>query len=122
MIVYPNAKINLGLNVIKKKATGYHELSSVFYPVKDLYDILEILPANDFSFSNSGIPIPVSNNICINAFELLKLDFDIGNVTMHLHKKIPVGAGLGGGSADGAFTLKALNEIFNLELSDLKLE
>ena len=122
MIVYPNAKINLGLNVIKKKATGYHELSSVFYPVKDLYDILEILPANDFSFSNSGIPIPGSNNICINAFELLKLDFEIGNVTMHLHKKIPIGAGLGGGSADGAFMLKALNELFKLELSILELE
>jgi len=122
MIVYPNAKINIGLNVIKKQANGYHELSSVFYPIKDLHDILEILPAKDFSFSNSGIPIPGSNNICINAFELLKVDFEIGNVAMHLHKKIPVGAGLGGGSADGAFTLKALNELFKLELSDLELE
>jgi len=122
MILYPNAKINIGLNVIEKKANGYHELSSVFYPIKDLCDILEILHAKDFTFSSSGISIPEQSNICIKAFELLKSDFEIGNVAMHLHKKIPIGAGLGGGSADGAFALKALNEIFKLELSIIELE
>ena len=122
MIIYPNAKINIGLNVLEKRADGYHDLSSVFYPVKELSDILEILPASGFSFSSSGIAIPGNSNICAKAFDLLKADFGIGNVKIHLHKQIPIGAGLGGGSADGAFTLKALNELFELKLSNAELE
>ena len=122
MIVYPNAKINIGLNVLEKRSDCYHNLSSVFYPVIELFDTLEILPAKDFSFTSSGLSIPGNSNICFKAFELLKADFGIDNVAMHLHKKIPIGAGLGGGSSDGAFTLKALNELFNLELSVLELE
>jgi 4-diphosphocytidyl-2-C-methyl-D-erythritol kinase len=122
MIVYPNAKINIGLNVLEKRADGYHELSSVFYPVKDLCDILEILPSTKFSFSSSGIKIPGEGNICAKAFEMLKQDFRINNVKIHLHKQIPIGAGLGGGSADGAFMLKAMNTLFNLKLSAAQLE
>jgi len=122
MIVYPNAKINLGLNVLKKRADGYHEISSVFYPVKELYDILEIVPSDDFSFSSSGIEIPGKSNICAEAFQILKNDFEIGNVKIHLHKLIPIGAGLGGGSADGAFVLKALSTLFDLQLSNTELE
>ena len=122
MIVYPNAKINLGLNVLKKRADGYHEISSVFYPVKELYDILEIVPSDDFSFSSSGIEIPGKSNICSEAFQILKNDFKIGNVKIHLHKLIPIGAGLGGGSADGAFVLKALSTLFDLQLSNAELE
>ena len=122
MIVYPNAKINIGLNVLKKRADGYHELSSVFYPVKDLCDILEILPSTEFSFSSSGIEIPGEGNICTKAFEMLKQDFGISNVKIHLHKQIPIGAGLGGGSADGAFMLKSLNDLFDLKLSISQLE
>ena len=122
MIVYPNAKINIGLNVLEKRADGYHELSSVFYPVKDLCDILEILPSTEFSFSSSGIEIPGEGNICTKAFEMLKQDFEISNVNIHLHKQIPIGAGLGGGSADGAFMLKAMNTLFDLKLSAAQLE
>ena len=122
MIVYPNAKINIGLNVLEKQVDGYHKISSVFYPVNELFDILEIFPSKDFSFSSSGIEIPGNDNLCIKAFDLLHSDFKIGNVTMHLHKLIPIGAGLGGGSSDGAFVLKALNEIFKLELSSVELE
>ena len=122
MIVYPNAKINIGLNVLEKQSDGYHKISSVFYPVNELFDILEILPSKDFSFSSSGIEIPGNSNICTKAFELFQADFQIGNVTIHLYKQIPIGAGLGGGSADGAFTLKALNELFKLELSAIELE
>ena len=122
MIVYPNAKINIGLNVLNKRADGYHEISSVFYPVKELYDILEIVPSNYFSFSSSGIAIPGDSNICTKAFDLLKSDYGIGNVKIHLHKMIPIGAGLGGGSADGAFVLKALNELFELNLIKNQLE
>jgi len=122
MIVYPNAKINIGLNVLEERADGYHEISSVFYPVKELVDILEIIPGEDFSFSSSGIAIPGNSNICAKAYDLLKADFGIENVQIYLHKQIPIGAGLGGGSADGAFTLKALNELFDLKLSNTELE
>ena len=122
MIVYPNAKINIGLNVLEERADGYHEISSVFYPVKELVDILEIIPGEDFSFSSSGISIPGNSNICTKAYDLLKADFGIENVQIHLHKQIPIGAGLGGGSADGAFTVKALNELFDLKLSNTELE
>ena len=117
MIVYPNAKINLGLNVLQKRADGYHEISSVFYPVKDIIDILEIIPADILVFSSSGVTIPGEGNICMKAYDLLKADFGIHPVKIHLHKQIPIGAGLGGGSADGAFTLIALNQIFDLKLS-----
>tara|TARA_B100000787_G_scaffold165060_1_gene148507 strand:+ start:465 stop:1214 length:750 start_codon:yes stop_codon:yes gene_type:complete len=122
MIVYPNAKINIGLNVLEKQVDGYHQISSIFYPVNELFDIIEIFPSKGFSFSSSGIAIPGNSNLCVKAFELLRLDFKIGNVTMHLHKQIPIGAGLGGGSSDGAFVLKALNELFKLELSSIELE
>ena len=122
MIVYPNAKINIGLNVLEKRADGYHELSSVFYPVKDLCDILEIIPSIEFSFASSGIKISGEGNICAKAFEMLKQDFGISNVNIHLHKQIPIGAGLGGGSADGAFMLKAMNILFDLKLSIAQLE
>ena len=77
MIVYPNAKINLGLNVLKKRANGYHEISSVFYPVKELFDILEIEPSDNFSFSSSGIEIPGKSNICTKAFDLLKAEMPL---------------------------------------------
>jgi 4-diphosphocytidyl-2-C-methyl-D-erythritol kinase len=122
MIVYPNAKINIGLNVLEKRADEYHDISSVFYPIKQLFDMLEILPSDHFSFSSSGISIPSGSNICTKAFDLLKADYDVGNVKMHLHKMIPIGAGLGGGSADGAFVLKALNELFELNLTNNQLE
>tara|TARA_B100001758_G_C18296648_1_gene550000 strand:- start:138 stop:887 length:750 start_codon:yes stop_codon:yes gene_type:complete len=122
MIVYPNAKLNIGLNVLEKRVDGYHNLSSIFYPVKKLYDILEIVPATRFYFSSSGIRIPTENNICIRAFNILKKDFDIKNIKIHLHKRIPIGAGLGGGSSDGAFVLKVLNTLFDLGLSNSQLE
>lgn len=122
MIVYPNAKINLGLNVLKRRADGYHDISSVFYPVNELFDILEIIPADDFLFSSSGLSISGDENICIKAYNLLKEDFSINPVRIYLHKQIPIGSGLGGGSADGAFTLIVLNELFNLRLSQNQLE
>ena len=117
MIVYPNAKINIGLNILRKKNNGYHEINSVFYPVKNIYDILEVVPSKKFSFCSTGININDNNNICIKAFNLFKKDFKIGNVNIHLHKQIPIGAGLGGGSSDGAFTLLMLDKIFDLRLS-----
>lgn len=125
MVVYPNAKINLGLNVVQKRADGFHELETVFYPIP-LCDILEVVPndLNELKFSSSGIAIPKGGgkNLVEKAYDLLKKDFDIPFVAIHLHKVIPIGAGLGGGSADASFMLKALNELFELQLSEVQLE
>ena len=126
MICYPNAKINLGLNIIKKRSDGFHNISSVIYPIQDLYDVLEIVESNSFSFTVSGTlfnnDIQSDKNICVKAYNLLKADFNLPCVKIHLHKRIKIGAGLGGGSSDGVFTLILLNDIFNLKLSkdDLK--
>lgn len=119
MIVFPNAKINLGLNITKKRPDGYHDLSSCFLPI-GWKDALEIIPSAKFAFSASGLPIPghSKNNLCIKAYDLLAESHSIAPVQLHLHKVIPMGAGLGGGSSDAAFTLKSLNEMFELNLSN----
>lgn len=123
MLVFPNSKINLGLRITKKRTDGFHNLQSCFYPV-GWGDMLEIIPADTFIFSSSGIPIPgdPDKNLCVRAYDLLKADYDLPPVRMHLHKIVPIGAGLGGGSADAAFTLKLLNERFALELPVAQLE
>lgn len=125
MIAYPNAKINLGLNVVRKRTDGFHDLETIFYPIP-LRDILEIIPnqENRIRFSSSGIEIPSSKggNLVEKAVHLIKQDFDVPFVDVHLHKQIPIGAGLGGGSADAAFALKLLNELFELKISVQQLE
>ncbi|MEQ9404734.1 MAG: 4-(cytidine 5'-diphospho)-2-C-methyl-D-erythritol kinase [Cyclobacteriaceae bacterium] len=123
MITFPNAKINLGLNILKKREDGYHDIESCFYPIP-WNDSLEIIEADTFSFHSYGPEIPgnSASNLCVKAFELLKADHDIHPIEIHLLKSIPMGAGLGGGSADGAFTLKMLNEFFELNLSTKKLQ
>jgi 4-diphosphocytidyl-2-C-methyl-D-erythritol kinase len=124
MLYFPHCKINLGLRVLHKRADGYHELQTVFYPIKDLRDGLEIVTGQaqekDILFSSSGLTIDgtTDNNLCVKAYHILKKDFpDLPSVKMHLHKCIPMGAGLGGGSSDGAAALKLLNEKFNLGCS-----
>ena len=123
MVSFPNAKINLGLTVLRKRDDGFHDLESVFYPV-GWTDVLEMLPSQTLQFRQSGLPIPgeVAENACLKAWQLLKADFDIPAVTLHLHKAIPIGAGLGGGSADAAFALKMLNELFTMGLSTDKMQ
>lgn len=123
MVVFPNAKINIGLNILSKRDDGYHNIESCFYPIP-FCDVLEILPSDQLSFTSTGIPIPgaADSNLCLKAYQLLHNDFDIPPVQIHLHKIIPIGAGLGGGSADATFTLKALNQMFKLNLTDDKLE
>lgn len=118
MVSFPPCKINLGLNVIKKRPDGYHEIATCFYPVQ-WCDALEIVPAKEFTFSTSGDPVPgaAEDNLCVRAYALLKKDFQIEPVSVHLMKVIPMGAGLGGGSADGAFTLRLLNDLFKLSLN-----
>jgi 4-diphosphocytidyl-2-C-methyl-D-erythritol kinase len=123
MITFPNAKINLGLNILNRRSDGYHELSTCFYPI-EWTDILEITPSDSFQIELSGLPIygKIQDNLCAKAYHLLKNDFQISPVKIHLHKLLPMGAGMGGGSADGAFALKLMNEIFELKLTTIQLE
>ena len=126
MVIFPNCKINLGLHILRKREDGFHDLETVFYPVP-LVDALEIVQTNkegqQVNFSLSGLRVDTTpeENICIKAYHLLKKDFDLPAVKIHLHKHIPIGAGLGGGSADGAFTLLLLKKKFNLDISDEQL-
>jgi len=123
MVLFPNCKINLGLNIIDKRSDGYHDLETVFYPVQ-LKEAVEVIESSSFQFSTSGLTIDGDdqNNLCIKAYHLLKKDTPhLPAIQMHLHKAIPMGAGLGGGSADGAFTLKLLNKKFDLKLTEKQL-
>lgn len=123
MISFPNAKINLGLYVTGKRRDGYHNLESVFYPIP-WTDILEIQPGEKLHFESSGLAIDGApkDNLCVKAFKALQKDFGLDPVKIHLHKVIPMGAGLGGGSADASFVLRSLNELYNLYLEDTLLE
>jgi 4-diphosphocytidyl-2-C-methyl-D-erythritol kinase len=127
MVVFPNCKINIGLNILDKRQDGFHNLETVFFPVP-IKDSLEIIRAKtnsaDLIFSQSGIAIEgdTADNLCIKAYHLLKKDFPhLPAIQMHLHKVIPMGAGLGGGSADGAFALRLFNDKFQLNLSPAQL-
>jgi 4-diphosphocytidyl-2-C-methyl-D-erythritol kinase len=125
MVVFPNAKINLGLSVLKKRDDGFHDIESILYPIP-LNDALELIvaPDNKFTFSVSGLEIPgnKNTNLCLMVWELLQHDFGLPAIKAHLHKAIPMGAGLGGGSADAAFMVRLINQVFRLNLSVGKME
>jgi 4-diphosphocytidyl-2-C-methyl-D-erythritol kinase len=136
LIVFPNCKINLGLHIVRKREDGYHDLETIFYPLS-LRDALEIVRRETadvkrqteeqfeaFAIHMSGLPVQgkPDDNLCVKAYNLLKKDFpQLNTVDIYLHKAIPMGAGLGGGSADGAFTLQLLNEKFQLNITREKL-
>ena len=129
MIVFPPAKINLGLNIIRKRTDGYHDLETAFYPIpfRDALEIIIDPTISRFSspvFSSSGLRVdgPQEDNICIRAYRLLKKDFpELPPVRMHLHKVIPMGAGLGGGSSDGVAALLLLNRLAELDIPPAQL-
>lgn len=123
MIYYSPCKINIGLHVFNKRTDGFHNLDSLMYPIA-WFDIVEIIPSEKLSFTFSGLTIPgeISNNLCVKAYKLLKEDFSIPNCSIHLHKMIPMGAGIGGGSANAAVILKGLNEVFKLGITTLQLK
>ncbi len=123
MLKFPNAKINLGLQITAKRSNGYHTIETVMYPFTALTDALEIIAADTLSFTNTGIDIPESaaGNLCLKAYELLAKEYALTPLSIHLHKNIPIGAGLGGGSADGAYMLRMLQQHFQLPISDEKL-
>jgi 4-diphosphocytidyl-2-C-methyl-D-erythritol kinase len=118
MILFPFAKINIGLEVLRKRPDNYHDLETIFYPL-NLCDILEINKSDTFHFSISGLNIDerAEENIVVKAYRIMQAEYKLPSVSIHLHKQIPSGAGLGGGSSDAAFTLLALNQIFELKLS-----
>jgi 4-diphosphocytidyl-2-C-methyl-D-erythritol kinase len=126
VVVFPNCKINLGLHITAKRPDGYHDLETVFYPLP-LYDALEWIKeasTQAIRFTGSGREITgdPAHNLCVKAWHLLKKDYpQLTGGQMHLHKNIPIGAGLGGGSADGAFALQLLNRAFNLGLTAAQL-
>jgi len=133
VILFPNCKINLGLHVVRKREDGYHDLETIFYPLP-LRDVLEVQRSEagsreteenqPVSLHMSGLPVQgkPEDNLCIKAYNLLKKDHpQLAATDLYLHKVIPMGAGLGGGSADGAFTLQLLNDKFQLGLSTEKL-
>jgi len=125
MISFPNCKINLGLSVHEKRNDGFHNIETVFYPVM-LTDMLELLKTdkNDTEIELLGCAIDgkKEDNLCLKAFNLIKKKYDLGPVKIVLSKKIPHGAGLGGGSADAAFTLKMLSDFFQLNISVEELQ
>lgn len=124
MISFPNAKINLGLHITSKRKDGYHEIETCLVPIP-LFDALEMIVDKKPTWSSSGLSIPgdPKDNLILKAEKLIKKDFQgLPNLSIHLHKNIPMGAGLGGGSADGAFALKLMNNLFDLHLDDFFLE
>lgn len=121
MIYFPTCKINLGLHILEKRSDGYHEIETTMLEIP-YTDVLEVIVSEEDRFSSSGQEIPGDNNSCVAALKLLRKDFEFHPMQIHLHKELPTGAGLGGGSADSTFTLKAINEIAQLNLTESQLE
>ena len=126
MIEFPPAKLNLGLQIIAKRTDGYHDLQTVFYqfPLNDVLEIIkdESLESGQCRLISSGLPIPDGENLCEKAYKLLHESHPLPGIRIYLHKIIPMGAGLGGGSSDAAYTLKLLNTMFGLKLSNEELK
>ena len=118
MRVEANCKINLGLDVLRRRDDGYHDIETVMYPLRGLYDVLEIEPSetSGAELVTLGIEVdcPPEKNICLKAYELLRRSYGVGGVRITLDKRVPFGAGLGGGSSDGTAVILALNEMFSL--------
>jgi 4-diphosphocytidyl-2-C-methyl-D-erythritol kinase len=122
MLLFSNAKINLGLHITQRRADGFHNIETVFFPI-GWSDMVEALPGKSLTLRCTGLRVDVEQegNLCVRAFRLLQKDFDLPGAEIFLHKQVPFGAGLGGGSSNAAFTLRALNEIFRLSLPPRKL-
>jgi 4-diphosphocytidyl-2-C-methyl-D-erythritol kinase len=122
MVVFPFCKINLGLHINAKRNDGFHDIETVFYPVYSYSDVLEIVKTDKtkYGFQQKGIPVNLNTdvNLIEKAYLLLQEKYNLATVDMFLYKNIPVGAGLGGSSSDAAFTLKLLDNIFNLHLNN----
>lgn len=123
MICFPNAKINLGLNITEKRSDGFHNIETIFYPIGwcDALEIIETTSsAKNFNLQLSGIPVSgtIEDNLLYKAYQLIGKIKTVPNIDVHLHKALPMGAGLGGGSSDAAFFINLLNEQFSLKLTE----
>ena len=118
-----NCKINIGLDVLRRRADGFHELSTVMAPVRELYDVVTVERSEQIDFIQQGIVVdcPMEKNLCVKAARLMQQRYGVGNVTITLDKRVPFGAGLGGGSSDATAVIVAMNDIFNLNLSEEEL-
>ena len=123
MILFPPAKINLGLYVLDQRTDGLHNIETCMVEIP-ITDVLEVIPNRKFEFITSGLSIPSSteDNIIYKAYTMLKGEYNLPDIYCHLRKSIPMGAGLGGGSSDAAYMLKALSELFELNLSSEELK
>lgn len=124
MLDSANFKVNLGLYVTEKRADGFHNLETIFVPVHNVCDRIEVVPNNGnvaFTMTGADFQVDAEKNLCVKAFRLLQQDFDLPGITITLEKNIPSGAGLGGGSADAATVLKMVNKQFGLGLSTERL-
>ncbi len=124
MVTFPHAKINLGLSVLGKRPDGYHQIETVFYPIT-LTDILEIIPSDvpETTLELKGLNVegPLGNNLCLRAYQVMAEQFRLPPVRIYLYKKIPPGAGLGGGSTDAAFTIRMLRALFHPDIPQEQL-
>jgi 4-diphosphocytidyl-2-C-methyl-D-erythritol kinase len=122
VIRFPHAKINIGLQVIAKRPDGFHHINTLFYPLP-FCDVLELIPAEKTTLHLTGLPVEgtAGDNLCMKAYRLLQKDYKLPPVAIHLHKIIPTGSGLGGGSSDAAHTLLALNKLFSLPCTEQQL-
>lgn len=125
MIFFPNGKINLGLNILRKRPDGFHDIETAMVPVCSLYDVLETVRREegtvDFGRSGLALDCPADQDLCLKAYKLMKEQYGVGGIAVHLRKCIPFGAGLGGGSADAAFMVKALNQLYGLGLCETEM-
>jgi 4-diphosphocytidyl-2-C-methyl-D-erythritol kinase len=122
MLLFSNAKINLGLHVTQRRPDGFHNIETVFFPV-GWCDMVEVLPGRRLSLRCTGLRVEADreSNLCARAFRLLQKDFGLPGARIFLHKQVPLGAGLGGGSSNAAFVLRGLNEVFGLSLTPRSL-
>ena len=123
MVLKANCKINIGLDVLRRRADGFHDLSTVMAPVRGLYDVVEVVPSAQMQLEQHGIVVdcPVEKNLCIKAARLVQSRYNTDSVTITLDKRVPFGAGLGGGSSDATAVIVAMNNIFDLNLSEQEL-
>ena len=121
MLVFPNAKINIGLNIVEKRGDGFHSIESVFYPIP-FCDMLEVVAGKTkhpfFTQTGHKLDCPLEKNLVVKAFLMLEKELNVPGISIHLHKLVPSGAGLGGGSSDCAYLISALNRLFSLNLGE----
>lgn len=127
MILYPNCKINIGLNIIERRPDGYHNLETTFYPTElnDVLEMKELTHGNapyELHLTGNALEGNPDNNLVLKVYRSLQEEYNLPRMEFFLHKRIPSGAGLGGGSSDAAYTMRGLNELFHLELSENEME